>query len=369
MCIRDRSNPDEFDFFEIVKLIQNTKLISEGISDDRQLKNIGLFKEFIKSSSTFLEFQKNSQNERVKSELIKLDILIDQVNSSFIKLKSFSKDNLSSTLTNLLDEKIKSSQLIIINPKTFAELEGTKKDLESFLSELRVDIRKTIAAKSENNKIINDSNVQLKKIDENISDLKTYYLANSQILSTDLTDLIVEKVTLLQKIKDGTSLDNNREELIELLKVNKEIYSFRLNNDLLTSGEIKAIKKQAEEKKKVEEKKKAEERKRKVNDKEVERLRNFKTVNMNCTYYVDGQYLSYSWSYDGKKLYWEGVPIKIGRTSVDETITIKVNKLFGKDKFHININIAFLAYDFENDFYNQDSVIDLLGMKAFGSCY
>ena len=58
------SNKDEFDFFEIVKFTKNTKLISEGISDDEQLKNIELFKEFVKSSNAFLKFQNNIQDNK-----------------------------------------------------------------------------------------------------------------------------------------------------------------------------------------------------------------------------------------------------------------------------------------------------------------
>ena len=373
------NHPDEFDFFEIVKFTQNTTLLSDGVLNDRQLKNIELFKEIVKSSSIFLEFQKNTQNERVTNELIKLDILIDQVNSTFNKLKLFSNDNLSSTSTYLLDEKIKSSQLIIDNPKTINELESAKKDFESFLIVLRIDVQKTLATRSENKKIQNSLNSEMKKIDENIRNLKMYYLENSLTLSINLTNLILEKITLLQNVKEDISLDN-REALIELLKVNKEISSFRLDNHLLTSDEFSIINKQAEKKKKVdakkieeknkaEEKNKVAERKRKADVKEAERLRNFKTVNMNCYYSVNGQYLFYSWTYDGKKLYWEGTPIKIGTTSVDEIITIKVMKLSGKDKFHININTEFLTYNFENDFYNQDSLINFLGMKAFGSCY
>ena len=57
------SNKDEFDFFEIVKFTKNTKLISEGISDDEQLKNVELFKAFVESSTAFVEFQNNSQNK------------------------------------------------------------------------------------------------------------------------------------------------------------------------------------------------------------------------------------------------------------------------------------------------------------------
>ena len=34
-----------------------------------------------------------------------------------------------------------------------------------------------------------------------------------------------------------------------------------------------------------------------------ERLKNFKTVSMSCSYSINNRYYSYDWAYDGKKLY------------------------------------------------------------------
>ena len=59
----------------------------------------------------------------------------------------------------------------------------------------------------------------LKKIDANISNIKTYYVENMETISTELTDLILDQVTLLENTKKSISLDNKREALIELLKV------------------------------------------------------------------------------------------------------------------------------------------------------
>ena len=101
----------------------------------------------------------------------------------------------------------------------------------------------------------------------------------------------------------------------------------------------------------------------------TKRLKNFKTVHMNCSYSVGGQYLSYSWTYDGKKLYWEGIPINIGNNNIEQGMSINVRKLSSRDKFNIKINLTLWLYEFENDFYNKTSVVDFYGIKGFGSCY
>ena len=90
---------------------------------------------------------------------------------------------------------------------------------------------------------------------------------------------------------------------------------------------------------------------------------------MNCSYSVSGTFLNYSWTYDGKKLYWEGIPINIGNTNTGEGISTNVRKLSGKDKFNIKINMTLWLLEFENDFYNKTSVVNFYGMKGFGSCY
>jgi len=139
----------------------------------------------------------------------------------------------------------------------------------------------------------------------------------------------------------------------------------------MTSAEISEAKKKRDAKTAELQKKAAEEKRianAKKNAKESERLKNFKTVNMNCIYSLNGRNLSYSWAYDGKKLYWEGIPINIGKNNIDQGMTTNVRKLPGKDKFNIKISGMGLM-EFKNDFYNKDSEIDYAGMKAFGSCY
>ena len=372
-----KNNPDEFDFFEIVKFTKNTKLIAEGILDDEQLKSIGLFKEFVKLSTTFLEFQKNRQDNRKISELAKIDELIDNVNNYFLKIKSFSKENLSSTTANLLDEKIKSSQLIIDNPKTFAKLENMKEDLRLFLSNLKREEEKTISTRVENKEISKEFNVELLKIDENISNLKSYYLENIDTISTELSDLILDKVTLLENTKQSISPDNKREALIELLKVNKEISSFKLDNNLLTSGEVAAIKKAAADKKKVEadrkrsaDKKKAEEKK-KADAKEVERLKNFKEIFMTCGHTLN-EYFEIQWAFDGKIIYQDGLPLKIGKTPnpIDNNFYWFVEKL-SLYKYKVSMLTMFGMQLFTIDFENYKSRFehDLFGVREYANCY
>ena len=108
--------------------------------------------------------------------------------------------------------------------------------------------------------------------------------------------------------------------------------------------------------------------KRKEDDKEKERLKNFKTLNMSCMYSINGRYLTYSWAYDGKKLYWEGIPINFGKSNIEQGMTTSLRKLPGKDRFNIKIT-GIGAMEFNNDFDSKNSEMDYVGMKAFGSCY
>jgi hypothetical protein len=272
----------------------------------------------------------------------------------------------------LVDKKIKSSQLIFNNLKNSAKLESTIKDLESFLNGLQKEIQKTISAKKKNDKLQKEVTRELKIIDENISNLKTYYVENLEIISTDLTNLLLEKLTLLQNTKEDISFVNEEAALIELLKVNKEISSFKLENDLLTSDEVASIKKEVEDKKKADAKKIADkkkaDKKKAADAKERKRLKNFKTLTMSCMYSINGRYLTYSWAYDGKKLYWEGIPINFGKSNIEQGMTTSLRKLPGKDRFNIKIT-GIGVMEFNNDFDSKNSEMDYMGMKAFGSCY
>jgi hypothetical protein len=253
-------NKDEFDFFEIVKFTKNTKSISEGILNDEQLRNLELFKEFVKSSNAFLNFQNDNEDYRTKSDVQIIDQLLLSANKSVLKLKSFSKENLTLTTGNLLDQKIKSSQLIIDNPKTFVELVNMKKDLELFLSDLEKEVtriaqekiiveEKIIAQEILNKKIKKEFSTELKKINENLDNLKTYYVENMETISSDLTDLILDKITLIQNTKEGISSDNEKAIIIKFLKLNKDLSSFKLKNNIFTSDEVAAIKKAEQDKK------------------------------------------------------------------------------------------------------------------------
>ena len=208
------------------------------------------------------------------------------------------------------------------------------------------------------------------------------YLENIDSISDDLTDLILEHVSLLQNVKESISLDNKKEGLEELLKVNEETSSFKLDNNLLTSDEVAAIKKAEEDKKKADakkiadkkkadakktaDKKKEEERKRKAEEKrkadakERERLKNFKTVYYDCTYRVNQGYLTYSWQYDGKNILFEGFEVRESGGSI--------KKLSGQDKFEIDI----MGIVFTNDFkkYSLESLVSIYGIKNVkGTCY
>jgi len=383
------SNKDEFDFFEIVRFTKNTKLIAEGISDDEQLKNIRLFKEFVQSSSTFLEFQKNRQDNRKISNLAKIDESIGNLNYQFRQIKSFSNiHHLTLTTKDSLYEKIKSSQQIINNPKSIAELDNTTEDLRLFLSDLRREVEKTISTRDENKKISKEFNAELLKIDENISNLKTYYLENTDSISDDLTDLILEKVALLQSTKEGISLDNKKEALVKLLKVNTKISIIKLENNLFTSDEVAAIKKAEEDKKKTDakkiaDKKKAEERKRKADakrkadSKEAKRLKNFRKVKMTCIfdrlYSLGGMFkddAEQKWTYDGKKIYLNGSLLRVG-SKVDWNYgKVKINKLTKQDSFKSFVYYAGnLAYTVEVDFDNKEAFMKYGNWTDDGLCY
>jgi len=383
------SNKDEFDFFEIVKFTKNTKLISEGILDDEQFKNVELFKAFVESSDAFLKFQKNSQDNRKISNLAKIDESIGNLNYQFRQIKSFSNiHHLTLTTKDSLYEKIKSSQQIINNPKSIAELDNTTEDLRLFLSDLRREVEKTISTRDENKKISKEFNAELLKIDENISNLKTYYLENTDSISDDLTDLILEKVALLQSTKEGISLDNKKEALVKLLKVNTKISIIKLENDLFTSDEVAAIKKAEEDKKKVDakkiaDKKKAEERKRKADakrkadSKEAKRLKNFRKVKMTCIfdrlYSLGGVFkddAEQKWTYDGKKIYLNGSLLRVG-SKVDWNYgKVKINKLTKQDSFKSFVYYSGnLAYTVEVDFDNKEAFMKYGNWTDDGLCY
>ena len=120
----------------------NTKQISEGVADDEQLNIVETFREFVKTSNTFKEFEEKQQYARNKIEIVVIDIAINTLDRKIRTLQSFPKKNLTSTSVSLIYEKIKSSQLIIDNPKTLSELENTIKGLTILLSDITAEAKK-----------------------------------------------------------------------------------------------------------------------------------------------------------------------------------------------------------------------------------
>ena len=358
-------NPNELDIMEVAMFKINTKLISEGTSDNQQMKTLELFRDSVESSTAFLKFQKKKKDAKNQQEIKKITKLMNSIEGRINQLQEEINKGSSS---KILLAKISSAQSILRSPDSFSVLQVLNKELIQLINDIA------------NQKKI-ESKIKFESItlDQHIDKLKTYLTENISSISSEFMTLIVGKVNILENTKKQ-KFTNNTEEKKVLIKVNDDIADFILNNNLLTDADIAATKKQAEDKKKSDakkkaDKKKAEERKRKADAKkkadakERERLKNFKTVKMNCSYSINGQYLNYSWAYDGKKLYWEGIPVNIGTNNIDEGMSIKVKKLSGKDRFQMEVLMLFIAYDFTNDFYNKDSEINFWGIKGFGTCY
>ena len=358
-------NPNELDIMEVAMFKINTKLISEGTSDDQQMKTLELFRDSVESSTAFLDFQKKKKDSRNQQEVKKITKLMNSIEG---RINQLQKEINKGSSSKILLAKISSAQSILRSPDSFSALQVLNKELIQLIND--IDNQKKIESKIKFESIT---------LDQNINKLKTYLTENISSISPELMSLIVGKVNILENTKKQKFTNNNEEKKV-LIKVNDDIADFILNNNLLTDSDIAKTKKQAEDKKKSDakkkaDKKKAEERKRKADAKkkadakERERLKNFKTVKMNCSYSINGQYLNYSWAYDGKKLYWEGIPVNIGTNNLDEGMSIKVKKLSGKDRFQMEVLMLFIIYDFTNDFYNKDSEINFYGIKGFGTCY
>ena len=68
-----------------------TKLISEGVSNDEQMNTIELFKEFVKTSSTFIKFEKKQQDTRKQNKLKKISNVINSIDYRISVLKKNQK--------------------------------------------------------------------------------------------------------------------------------------------------------------------------------------------------------------------------------------------------------------------------------------
>ena len=239
----------------------NTKLISEGVADDEQLNTVEAFREFASTSSAFKEFEEKQQDARNQVELEKIDIVMNNIDKAIKRLQSFPEENLTSASLVSIDEKIKSLQYILNNPKSLAELENADKELTIFLDDLvaeaqriadakKAEEKRIADAKKADEELLNKVNTELSIIDQHINKLKTYVRENLSTLSPDLMPLILEKVSILKTTKNESSSDNKSEKLKALRKVNEEISNFILDNNIVTKAEEKRIAdaKKAEEK-------------------------------------------------------------------------------------------------------------------------
>ncbi len=193
-------NPDEFDIFEIAMFTMNTKLISEGVADDEQLNTVEAFREFVKTSNAFKEFEEKQQDARNQVELEKIDIVMNNIDK---ELKNFmnwtvfhqtnasepfglkvaiAKEDLTSASLVSIDEKIKSLQYILNNPKSLAELENADKELTIFLDDLVAEAQRIADAKKADEELLNKVNTELSIIDQHINKLKTYVRENLSTL-------------------------------------------------------------------------------------------------------------------------------------------------------------------------------------------
>ena len=150
------SNPNEYDIIEITMFFINTKPISEGVLNDELLNTIESFREFVKTSNAFIDFEEKQQYARNKIGIAGVDKLISDINS------------------------------------------------------------------------------ELSKVDQHINKLTIYLAENLSSLSTDLIPSILEKITVLETIKNENSFISKKEELKALKKLNHEISNFIFKNNMAT---------------------------------------------------------------------------------------------------------------------------------------
>jgi len=103
------SNPNEYDIIEITMFFINTKPISEGVLNDELLNTIESFREFVKTSNAFIDFEEKQQYARNKIGIAGVDKLISDINSELSsidhhinKLTIYMAKNLSSLSTELI---------------------------------------------------------------------------------------------------------------------------------------------------------------------------------------------------------------------------------------------------------------------------
>ncbi|MDC1447122.1 hypothetical protein N8269_02225 [Candidatus Thioglobus sp.] len=260
-------NPNEFDIMEVAMFKINTSSISEGILNDEQMKTLKIFKNSIKSSTTFLEFQKKRKDARNQKEVKKVTKLMDSIEGRIYYLQ---KENIKGSSSKLsITKTIKSAQSNLDNPISFSALQVLDEELFEFIDNLKTQEKNELEIK-----------VELDILDQNTEKLKLYLAEKISSLTPEFMTLVVEKINALENTKEKT-YSTKEIQLEALKKVNKEISSFISKTNIVTSQDIIAKQKQKEDKKKANElerkkiadAKKAEERKRKETKKAEERKR------------------------------------------------------------------------------------------------
>ena len=248
------TNPSEFDIMEIAMFKINTKLLAEGISNDEQLIIVDTFKKRTRTSNSFLSYEKKRKTERNKILLKTIDAEITSLDLKIKKMQSFSKQNLASNSISLLNEKIKSSLSIYKNPSSLSELKNVNNEIDILFTLLNEEAKRTAKSNSDKKQLLEALNRELLQLDYNISNLKLYMAENLATLSHDFVNILVEKVNILNTVKNE---NNKQKNLNELININQEILNFVTSNQISTSQDLIKQKKMKEEKIRAEEKQKA----------------------------------------------------------------------------------------------------------------
>ena len=248
------TNPSEFDIMEIAMFKINTKLLAEGISNDEQLIIVDTFKKRTRTSNSFLSYEKKRKTERNKILLKTIDAEITSLDLKIKKMQSFSKQNLASNSISLLNEKIKSSLSIYKNPSSLSELKNVNNEIDILFTLLNEEAKRTAKSNSDKKQLLEALNRELLQLDYNISNLKLYMAENLATLSHDFVNILVEKVNILNTVKNE---NNKQKNLNELININQEILNFVTSNKISTSQDLIKQKKMKEEKIRAEEKQKA----------------------------------------------------------------------------------------------------------------
>ena len=248
------TNPSEFDIMEIAMFKINTKLLAEGISNDEQLIIVDTFKKRTRTSNSFLSYEKKRKTERNKILLKTIDAEITSLDLKIKKMQSFSKQNLASNSISLLNEKIKSSLSIYKNPSSLSELKNVNNEIDILFTLLNEEAKRTAKSNSDKKQLLEALNRELLQLDYNISNLKLYMAENLATLSHDFVNILVEKVNILNTVKNE---NNKQKNLNSLININQEILNFVTSNKISTSQDLIKQKKMKEEKIRAEEKQKA----------------------------------------------------------------------------------------------------------------